>query len=294
MKKILVIGSLNMDIVVGVKTTPRVGETVSGKLLVTNPGGKGANQAVAMGKLGADVTMLGKVGNDSYGVELKDNLAKVMVKDQVKMVDNCPTGTAFIMLNENKDNSIVVIEGANGELSENEVVETWFEGFDYVVLQNEIKEETVRRVIEIAYSLKKKIILNLAPARYISSELLSKIDILVVNETEFEFITGLEYNNETDLKLGFKKLNVGAIIITLGGDGSKYIDCKELISVEAEKVEVVDTTAGGDSFIGGFMYSLSLGKNIEECLKFANKVAGYTVTKLGAQSAMPFYNDICY
>ncbi len=292
MKKILVIGSLNMDIVVSVKTTPKVGETVSGKILKTNPGGKGANQAVAMAKLGADVTMIGKVGNDEHGHDLKKNLAEMNVKDQVAMVENSPTGTAFIMLNDNKDNSIVVIAGANGDVEKGEVCEEWFFECDYVVLQNEIKEEVVEHIIRVAHNLGKKVVLNLAPARLISKEALEKVDIFVVNETEFEFISGFEYKDDEDIIQGYDKLKVGSIILTLGSKGAKYYDGKDILSQECEKVDVVDTTAAGDSFIGGFMYSLSKGETIEKCLKFANQVAGYTVTKLGAQSALPFLSDL--
>ncbi len=292
MKKILVIGSLNMDIVTKVNKTPKVGETVSGMGLVNNPGGKGANQGVALGKLGADVTMIGKVGSDSYGEKLKRNLQDMNVIDKVEVVSGVSTGTAFIMLNEDGDNSIVVIEGANGELLPNEVNESWFDDIDFVVTQNEIREETVYKILEMAKKLEKTTFLNLAPARKIEDKYLKMIDYLIVNETEFEVVSDIPYNEESDLKKGFEKLGVGNIIITLGGNGAKYYNGVDLVSVKAEKVKVVDTTAGGDSFIGGFIYALAKSETIKNSMEFATKVAGYTVTKFGAQNALPYLKDI--
>ncbi len=292
MKNILVIGSLNVDMVTKVHKTPKIGETVSGGSFLVNYGGKGANQAVAMGKLGASVRMIGKVGNDNYGVELKRNLAQMNVIDNVEITLKAPTGTAFIMLNDDGDNSIVVIEGANGELYPEEVRAEWFQDVDFVVLQNEIKAETVNCIIETASNLGKKIVLNLAPARNIEEHILKRIDYLVVNETEFEFISGITYSTDEDIVKAYNKLGVGSILITLGSKGAKFYDGKEVSYSKAEKVDVVDTTAGGDSFIGGFTYKLSLGATVEECLAFANKVAGYTVTKFGAQNALPYIHDI--
>ncbi len=291
MKKVLVIGSLNMDIVTQVKKTPKVGETVFGQGLETFPGGKGANQAVAMGKLGTNVTMIGKVGDDAHGRELKENLTKVNVLDRTITCD-VATGTAFIMVNEDGDNSIVVIGGANKELTPEEVSKEWFTDIDYVVMQNEIREETVNRVLEVAKELGKTTFYNPAPARNIEEKYISLIDYLVVNETEFEEISGINYVDDSSLKMALNKLKVKNILITLGSKGSKFYDGNTVIFKEAMVVKAVDTTAAGDSFIGGFICYLAQDKPIEECMEFATKVASYTVQRHGAQSAIPFLKDL--
>ncbi len=291
MKKVLVIGSLNMDIVTQVRKTPKVGETVFGEGLQTFPGGKGANQAAAMGKLGTNVTMIGKVGDDAHGRELRENLTKVNVIDKTQ-ISEAATGTAFIMVNADGDNSIVVIGGANNEIYPNEVCNEWFEDIDYVVMQNEIREETVNRVLEVAKELGKTTFYNPAPARPIEEKYISLIDYLVVNETEFEEISGIKYVDDSSLKTALDKLKVKNILLTLGSKGSKFYDGNTIIFKEAQVVKAVDTTAAGDSFIGGFICYLAQDKPIAECMEFATKVAAYTVQKQGAQSALPFLSDI--
>lgn len=292
MKKVLVVGSLNMDLVTRVHKTPRVGETVSGQGLHQNPGGKGANQAVALGKLGAQVHMAGKVGNDAYGLALKQNLAEMNVSDLTEMVDHTGTGLAFIMVNDDADNSIVVIEGANGQLMPEDVKPEWFDGVDYVITQHEIPMATVNQVIQMAKEKGIITVHNPAPVKPLSPETLKGIDYLVLNETEFEALTGFPYEGEKDLRKGLQTLQVGAILLTLGSAGARFDDGVTVIGVPALKVEAVDTTAAGDSFIGGFVYALSNEKTIEEAMQFATQVAAYTVTKLGAQSALPYMEDL--
>jgi len=291
-KKILVIGSLNMDQVTRVNHTPRVGETVMGDGLHQNPGGKGANQAVAMGKLGADVTMIGMVGSDASGTELKMNLSKMGVIDAVKVTDLATTGTAWIMVNADADNSIVVIEGANGSLKPEHVVPSWFDDIDIVVLQLEIPYETVSKSLQIAKSLGKLTVLNPAPAKELDYDTLSNVDILVVNETEFERVSGVHYTGLESLFTGYKKLGVKQLVLTLGKDGVIYYDGEMITQVPAKVVKAVDTTAAGDSFIGGMVYDYSRGATMAEALAFATEVAAFTVTKLGAQSALPSLNDL--
>ena len=291
-KRILVIGSLNMDQVTRVDHTPRVGETVMGGGLHLNPGGKGANQAVAMGKLGADVTMIGMVGSDASGAELKMNLSNMGVLDAVSVTDSAPTGTAWIMVNANADNSIVVIEGANGELKPEHVHASWFDGIDIVVLQLEIPYETVKTALQIAKSLGKLTVLNPAPAKVLDFDMLSNVDILVVNETEFERVSGVHYSGSESLISGYEKLGIKQLVLTLGKDGAIYYDGVTATQVPARVVKAVDTTAAGDSFIGGMLYEYSRGASMAEALTFATEVAAYTVTKLGAQSALPSMSDL--
>lgn len=291
-KRILVIGSLNMDQVTRVDHTPRVGETVMGGGLHLNPGGKGANQAVAMGKLGADVTMIGMVGSDASGSELKMNLSNMGVLDAVSVSDSAPTGTAWIMVNADADNSIVVIEGANGELKPEHVHVSWFDGIDIVVLQLEIPYETVKTALQIAKSLGKLTVLNPAPAKALDFDMLSNVDILVVNETEFERVSGVHYSGSESLISGYEKLGIKQLVLTLGKDGAIYYDGVATTQVPARVVKAIDTTAAGDSFIGGMLYEYSRGASMAEALTFATEVAAYTVTKLGAQSALPSMSDL--
>lgn len=288
-KRILVIGSLNMDQVTKVAHTPRVGETVHGKGLYLNPGGKGANQAVAMGKLGGDVTMIGRVGDDSNGVELKKQLVDQNVKDHVQVVEGVATGLAMIMVNANADNSIVVIDGANGALTEDLVQEQWFDHQDIVVMQLETPVDTVLKALKMAKKLGKRTVLNPAPAKVLSRELLSYVDLLIVNETEFEVLSGLK----TDaLSEGYAQLGVQEIVLTLGSEGARYYDGTSNLFVPAKRVDAVDTTAAGDSFIGGLVVALAKDAPVQEALEFATCVAAYTVTKFGAQNALPTLEEV--
>lgn len=291
-KRILVIGSLNMDLVTRVKTTPRIGETVQGNGLKQIPGGKGANQATAMVKLGAKVSMAGRVGRDAYGEILKNNLHALKVEDYISFSNTAPTGTALIMVNETADNSIVVIPGANGELSISHLDNEVFEDVDFLVMQLEVPLETVRAALEIARRKGIVTVLNPAPAIALPVGFFKDIDFLVLNETEFETYTAIKFENEKDLASGFKQLGSKAILLTLGSEGSWYYNGSESYFVPALTVEAVDTTAAGDSYIGGLLFELSNGKPIEEAMLFATKVAAYTVTKFGAQSSLPTYDNM--
>lgn len=291
-RKILVIGSLNMDLVTQVEHTPRVGETVVGKGLIYNPGGKGANQAVAMGKLGADVTMIGMVGDDASGAVLKENLVAMNVHDNVDIVTDTPTGIAMIMVNDNADNSIVVIEGANGKLGPEMVEKSWFNDIDILVMQLEVPMETVSKAMSLARELGLFTVLNPAPAKVLSKDLLNHLDLLVVNETEFETLSGIAFAESKDLIQGYEALGVRSIVLTLGEKGAWYYDGDQVIHVPAQLVNAVDTTAAGDSFIGGLMTQISKGQSVREALEFATEVAAFTVTRLGAQKSLPTLEEI--
>lgn len=291
-KRILVVGSLNMDLVTRVKATPRVGETVQGRGLEALPGGKGANQATAMAKLGATVRMAGCVGKDGYGQLLKSSLAKLKVEDFIAVSSDAPTGTALIMVNETADNSIVVIPGANGELLPQCIESQWFDGVDFLVMQLEVPVDTVKKALEIAKDKGITTVLNPAPAIELPRDFFSGLDLLVVNETEFETYTGIGFKKVEDLIAGYSILHARAILLTLGSEGSFYYDGTGSTFVPALKVEAIDTTAAGDSYIGGLLYQLSMGKSMKEAMFFATSVAAYTVTKFGAQSSLPTYEDL--
>lgn len=291
MNKILVVGSLNMDLVTKVKVTPKVGETLSGVGLEYIPGGKGANQAVAMGKLGANVEMIGAVGRDGNASILKDNLEKMHVKnDRIKEIDGVPTGVAMIMVNASGDNSIVVIAGANGELKTEDVKDEWFEDVSLLVCQLETPVQTVETVLKRAKALGVKTVLNPAPAKALSNDLLSAVDLLVPNETEFESLTGIAIESKEDMIKGYAVLNalgITELIVTIGAKGAWYYDGHQFLEVAGRKVEAVDTTAAGDSFIAGVCDSLARGATVQEALEMGNKVASITVTRFGAQSSLP-------
>lgn len=295
MKKINVLGSLNMDLVTNVNITPKVGETILGSGFSQIPGGKGANQAAAIGRLGGNVSMIGKVGCDSFADQLIDSLSK----DNVDLINvqkskDCPTGIALIMVNADGDNSIVVIPGANFDIKPEDITREKLDG-DYLVAQLETPLEVIESTFKLAKENNITTVLNPAPAKKLSEQLLSSVDILVPNETEFELLTGYNALIESELDLGVEKLiNLGTslVIITLGSNGSVLCDGKEKKYFKSNKVEAVDTTAAGDSFIGGLLYSLSNGKSIEDGIVFASKVASITVTRSGAQSSLPTIEEV--
>lgn len=281
-----------MDLVTRVKMTPRVGETVQGIGLEALPGGKGANQATAMAKLGAAVRMVGCVGEDAHGQLLKNSLVELDVEDFIGVTTAAPTGTALIMVNETADNSIVVIPGANGQLLPECIEDHWFDGVDFLVMQLEIPLETVNKALSIAKAKGIITVLNPAPAIELPSDFFGGVDLLVVNETEFETYTGITFTNAVDLTAGYSILKAKAILLTLGSEGSLFYNGLESIFVPALIVEAIDTTAAGDSYIGGLLFELSRGKSMKEAMSFATGVAAYTVTKFGAQSSLPTYKDL--
>lgn len=288
MGKVVVVGSINVDMVFTSDIRPKAGETVLGNTFSVIPGGKGANQAVAAAKLGAETYMVGCVGNDSNGEFSLKNLQNMNVNTLgVKTVNNVPTGVANIVVADN-DNSIIVISGANFEITK-EIIDNNKElilSSDIVLLQLEIPFKVVEYVIEICSKNNVKVLLNPAPAAELN-------DYIIENAT---YITP----NEHELKLIFKNQNTDEIlkrypnklIVTLGSKGVKYYDGYEIRQVPSIKVNVVDTTGAGDTFCGGLAAALVRGYNIEDAIKFANKAASVTVTMLGAQSGMPTLNQL--
>ncbi len=297
MKKILVLGSLNMDLVTQVNKTPRVGETVVGHGLTAIPGGKGANQAVAIGRLGGLVTMLGRVGDDSYGAALTRNLAENNVGRQfVEVVPGQSSGVAMIMVNEDGDNSIVVIPGANYELGMSDLCPEIFSGYDYLLAQLESPIDVIESAFKMAKELGMVTVLNPAPARPLSKELLRQVDLLIPNETECEALTGILPDDDSSLQeCGeiLQQRGVREIIITLGVKGACYISAaKEMRRLPARSVRTVDTTAAGDGFIGGLLYGMARGEGIEQAMLRGVAVAAVAVTRLGAQSSLPTLDEV--
>jgi ribokinase len=293
---VVVIGSLNMDIVVEADRPPQMGETVAGNHVHFIPGGKGANQAVASARLGAKTTMIGAVGNDAFGAELRGALQREGIDVRaVKTVQDIPTGVASILLSQG-DNQIVVVAGANGHCEPQDIdrqIET-IKQADVVLLQLEIPLETVAHAAATAKRLGKTVVLNPAPARPLPDELLQNVDVIIPNESELYLLAGTREGS--DLEAAMQCLldkGVQAVITTLGAEGAAYLQRgQQLGRVASHKVTVVDTTGAGDAFNAGFAFAYASGQNVGEAVAFAVKVAALAVTKLGAQAGMPTLQQV--
>lgn len=289
MGKVVVVGSINVDMVFTSDVRPKAGETVIGNTFSLIPGGKGANQAVAAAKLGSESFMIGCVGLDSNGDFAKDNLISVNVDAKcIDVVHNVPTGVANIVVAEN-DNSIIVIPGANYEVDKN-IIDKYKDvilSADIVLMQLEIPLETVEYTLELCKKNNVKVLLNPAPAVELSSTMIENAAYITPNEHELKIILGKDSNVEDEMKKYPNKL-----IVTLGSKGVKYFDGNEIKVISSYKVEVVDTTGAGDTFCGALAASLVRGDSIDEAIKFANKAAACSITKLGAQSGMPTLEQI--
>lgn len=294
----MVLGSVNMDLVVNVKDMPQVGETVMGHSFKEVPGGKGANQAIAMSRLGGQVSMIGKVGGDDLGKRLRENLKFEGVdlrhlKDEVTK----PSGIALITVNEAGNNSIVVAPGANYCVATTDIDEATsaIGTADYFVTQLENPEETVSYGLAKAKEFGVYTILNPAPACELSTNTLEHVDLLTPNETELSFLTHIEMNSQEDIQRGAKILRtkgVKEVIVTLGEQGIYYQGPEEEYFLPAIEVQVVDTTAAGDSFTGALAVALDQGKSMLEAIRLGLKVAAYTVTKEGATTSLPRLIDL--
>ncbi|HOH70320.1 MAG TPA: ribokinase [Sedimentibacter sp.] len=288
MGKVVVVGSINVDMVFTSDIRPKAGETVLGREFSLIPGGKGANQAVAAAKLGAETYMVGCVGNDSNGDFSLKNLQNMNVNTEaVKVVEYAPTGVANIVVAEN-DNSIIVISGANFKVNK-ELIDNnknLILSADIVLLQLEIPMEAVEHVVKICAENKVKVLLNPAPAARLRKSIIEKASYLTPNEHELKLIFDSRASDEV-LKNYPNKL-----IVTMGSKGVKYFDGNEIKEIPSNKVDVVDTTGAGDTFCGGLAAALVRGYNMEDAIRFANKAASYAVTKLGAQSGMPSLGDL--
>lgn len=288
MVKVVVVGSISMDLVVTSTVRPGAGETVLGESFVTVPGGKGANQAVAAARLGADVRMVGCVGDDHYGKQLLDNLKQngVSVK-YVKPVTYAGTGTAHIVLAEG-DNSIVVVKGANDCVTP-EYVEGALAALkeaDIVLIQQEIPFETIEYVSDVCSSFGIPLLLNPAPAHFISQKIIDEATFITPNEHEAKLLFP---NMSLEDVL---KQNATKVLITEGSKGVRYHNGKEEVLVPTFKVEAVDTTGAGDTFNGAFAVAVAEGKNIADSLRFANRAASLSVIKFGAQGGMPTRQEV--
>lgn len=288
--KISVVGSINMDQTVTAERIPLKGETLHGDSLSYIPGGKGANQAVAMARLGADIEMFGCVGDDSNGQVLIDNLAENGVKTgNIRKITGVPTGLAIITVGEN-DNTIIVVAGANAKV-DCEYIDSIREELlksDYVVMQHEIPAETVEYVVNLCYENGIKVVLNPAPAREVKREVLDKITWLTPNEHEAKILFGADTKTKDLLKEYPEKL-----VITLGSDGVAAAKKDgTVIHVPVRSAKVVDTTGAGDTLNGAFCTMLAESEDLENALRFANTAASLSTEKFGAQTGMPTREEV--
>lgn len=286
--KIAVIGSASMDLVVTSAKRPGAGETVLGDSFDTVPGGKGANQAVAAARLGADVYMIGCVGDDPYGQEILANFKNNGVHtDYVEPVTGEKSGTAHIILAEG-DNSIVVVKGANDLVTPEYVERTadFLKTCDLIMIQQEIPEETVEYVADLCNKIEVPLLLNPAPARKISQNVIVGASYLTPNEHEADVLfNGMKPSEAL-------KQYPDKVIITEGAAGVRYHDGTKEIQVPSFKVEVVDTTGAGDTFNAAFGTAVAEGQSMEESLRFANRAASLSVTGFGAQGGMPTRDEV--
>lgn len=290
--KITVVGSINVDNVLNIKRFPKIGETISAMDYNIKFGGKGANQAVAACKLGAEVSLIGAVGKDDLGKQNINNFKNFgMNVEGIKISDN-QTGCAMISVDESGNNKIIIYPGANNSVDEEQIkkYEYLIKECDLVMLQFEIPMPSVEYAAKIAKKYGKTIILNPAPARKISDSLLEMADYITPNETELMEITGI-----SDIKKGAKNLiERGAknVIVTLGDKGCFYINKNEEIKMDSFKINAVDSTAAGDSFNAAFSVAICENKTMKECLRFANAVGALTAAKQGAQNSLPCRNEL--
>jgi len=297
MGKILVIGSSNTDLVATVKGFPTAGETIVGKSFLQAMGGKGANQAVAAHKLGGDVKFITCLGRDANGQNtLKYYKDEGLDVSSSLIVDAVPSGTAIILVDEKGENCIVITPGANKMLSPAYVykVEKEIVAADMIVLQMEIPYETVKTVCELAFKNHKRVMLNVAPACELDEDLIKKIDILVVNETEAETISG-EKIGVVGKEVVVDKLlamGVNTVVLTLGKNGCLLKNSRTIQYVPAFKVEALDSTAAGDTFCGALAAELGRGHDWEETLKFATAASAICVTRMGAQPSIPVEEEV--
>lgn len=292
--RIVVVGSLNMDLVVGAPKIPAPGETVIGGDLQTFPGGKGANQAVAAARLGAQVAMVGRVGDDAFGAQLKQTLENDGV--DLAYVQNTavtPSGVALIVVDAAGQNSIVVASGANMRLTpaDVEAAAPAIRAADVLVLQLESPLETVQRAAELARAHGVTVILNPAPARPLPPELLALVDVIIPNESETAALTGLPVTSADELTAAADRLRaqgVGMVILTLGARGALLATAGGVRRFPAFPVDqVVDTTAAGDAFVGGLATAVAEKQPLDAAIAWGNAAGALAVTRAGAQPSLP-------
>lgn len=297
-ERIVVIGSCNTDMVINTERLPQPGETIIGGNFFMNAGGKGANQAVAAARLGGRVSFMAKVGNDHFGSRSIEQYKSEGIEVEHILVDNDnPSGVALIMVDAKGENCIAVASGANALLRPEDIDKATgtIERGDIVLMQLETPLETVEYASRIAREKGKKVILNPAPALHLPESLLNNLYMIIANETETEYISGIKITDMDSICRAadiISSRGVENVVITLGSKGAFVKENGAYHQVPAIKVKAVDATAAGDTFCGALCVALAEGKDILEAVEFANRCASVTVTRLGAQSSLPYRSEI--
>jgi ribokinase len=290
MPRITVVGSVNMDLVVRAPRAPERGETLSGSDFGLFPGGKGANQAVAAARQEAGVVMVGCVGDDAFGAQMRGALSGDGVDTRYVAIDSqAPTGVALITVEERGDNRIIVVAGANGQVSPAKVLaaDDAFSSGDVLILQLEIPLPSVMAAAHIAHDRGMQVILNAAPAQPLGQDLLALVDYLIVNAIEATTLAGLAPEQTTPAAEALRARGAQNVVVTLGADGAILFDADGRLAVPAFPVSVVDTTAAGDAFVGAFAAALTTGLPAREAVRWGNAAGALAVTQFGAQPSLP-------
>nr|WP_225778327.1 ribokinase [Pseudomonas sp. Marseille-Q3773] len=297
--KVVVVGSLNMDLVARAQRLPRAGETLPGDSFFTVPGGKGANQAVAVARLGGSVAMIGNVGDDAYGQQLRQALSVEGV--DCRAIETCPgvsSGVALITVDAASQNCIVIIPGGNGLLTAQSVqrFDALLQAAEIIICQLEVPPETVAWTLARGHELGKQVILNPAPATGpLPADWFAHIDYLTPNESEAEALSGVAVTDlDSARRAGERLLQLGAgkVIITLGAQGALLVTAQGHRHFPAPQVQPLDTTAAGDTFIGGFAAGLVRGLEEGEAIAFGQRAAALSVTRAGAQPSIPYLAEL--
>ena len=297
-KRIVVIGSCNTDMVINMERLPLPGETLLGGKFFMNPGGKGANQAVAAARLGGKVTFIAKVGNDPFGIRSVDQYKAEGIATKHVLVDKeQPSGVALILVDAHGENSIAVASGANAHLTPKDIdhAQGTIEEGDILLMQLETPIETVEHAAQIAKQAGRKVILNPAPAHPLPESLLRCLYMLIANETEAEYISGTQITDMDSVARAADIIcskGVENVVITLGSKGAFIKEKTTYHQVPALKVKAVDATAAGDTFCGAVCVALAEGKSITGAVEFACRATAVTVTRMGAQSSLPFRKEV--
>lgn len=297
-KKIVVVGSCNTDMVISMERLPLPGETLLGGRFFMNSGGKGANQAVAAARLGGKVTFVAKVGNDPFGVRSVDQYRAEGIDTRHVMVDKeHPSGVALILVDARGENSIAVASGANAHLTPQDIdrAQRVVEEGDIVLMQLETPMETVEHAALIAHRAGKRVVLNPAPAHPLTESLMRCLYMLIANETEAEYISGIQITDMDSVARAADIIchkGVENVVITLGSKGAFIRERGAYHQVKALRVKAIDATAAGDTFCGAVCVALAEGRGITEAVEFANRAAAITVTRMGAQSSLPYRREV--
>lgn len=296
-KKIIVVGSANTDMVVKSEKLPLPGETLLGGTFFMNAGGKGANQAVAAARLGGEVTMVTKVGNDIFGKQTIEGLRKENINtDYIFIDEDKPSGIALVMVNEQGENCILVAPGANANLLPEDILLVKnITDAEIILMQLEIPMDTISAVAKSAKLNNQKVVLNPAPARKLDDELLDGLFLITPNEIEASLLIGITVEDEATASLAaslFLNKGVQNVLITLGSKGAYFKNKDRSLMIPAPVVQAMDATAAGDTFCGALTVALTENMDWENAIQFAVQAASISVTRLGAQSSVPYRTEI--